>query len=281
MKKLKKKKKDKGQSFSELFYGDFLSGIRYIKESKKYIWFATLVFIFVSIFGFIYPYLFEEQILSMIEELVFKTEGLTGFGLVSFIFTNNLKSSFFAMILGVLLGIVPLFVILINAYVLGFVVNKTVAIAGLGVLWRLLPHGIFEIPAVLISIGLGLKIGAFWTKTRDKSRSIVAIFVGLAIFTISSLILTLLILGLTSLSDPALLQEPDYINIIFANPVISAMTLILFLISFFVSTLILSKDDKEDFYSMMKKSTMAFVLVIIPLLIIAAIIEGALIYLLE
>jgi len=28
-------------------------------------------------------------------------------------------------------------------------------------LWRLLPHGIFELPAVFISLGMGLKIGMF------------------------------------------------------------------------------------------------------------------------
>ena len=32
-------------------------------------------------------------------------------------------------------------------------------------MWRLLPHGIFELPAIILSIGIGLKLGVeIWKK---------------------------------------------------------------------------------------------------------------------
>jgi len=37
----------------------------------------------------------------------------------------------------------------------------SVGIEGYGILWRLVPHGIFELPAVFISLGLGIKLGTF------------------------------------------------------------------------------------------------------------------------
>jgi uncharacterized membrane protein SpoIIM required for sporulation len=37
----------------------------------------------------------------------------------------------------------------------------SVAENGIFVLWRLLPHGFFELFAVFISLGMGLKIGGF------------------------------------------------------------------------------------------------------------------------
>ena len=49
----------------------------------------------------------------------------------------------------------------INGYVLGFVAYLVVNSDGILVLWRLFPHGIFELPAIFISLGLGLKVGTF------------------------------------------------------------------------------------------------------------------------
>lgn len=141
----------------------------YLKEIKNYIWFACVVFLIFSLIGFVFPYFFEEQILQFIKDLLAKTEGLGAFGLMKFIFENNLLSSFSAMIFGVFLGIAPLITLVANGYVLGFVANRAVGVGGSLVLLRLLPHGIFEIPAVMISIGLGLRLGSFIFKFVKKN----------------------------------------------------------------------------------------------------------------
>ena len=51
-----------------------------------------------------------------------------------------------------------------NGYVLGFVADKAVEARGVGVLWKLLPHGIFELPAIFISLGMGFRFGIFVLK---------------------------------------------------------------------------------------------------------------------
>jgi stage II sporulation protein M len=73
------------------------------------------------------------------------------------------------MLLGVFFGIFPLFVAIVNGYLLGFVSRFAVEEGGILILWRLIPHGIFELPAVIISIGLGLKLGVSMIgKNRKK-----------------------------------------------------------------------------------------------------------------
>jgi stage II sporulation protein M len=90
--------------------------------------------------------------------------------LTSFIFRNNLQSSFFGMIFGVVFGIFPIITIIANGYLLGYVASVAVNAEGILSLWRILPHGIFELPAIFISLGLGLKLGTFiFQKEKIKS----------------------------------------------------------------------------------------------------------------
>lgn len=136
---------------------------RYIKESKNFIYVAIGIFVaFFILAFFVHPseallnYIFE-----FIQKLLEKTQGMSSGELIGFIFLNNLQSSFFGMILGVVLGVFPALALIANGYILGFVSSLTVAEYGVLSLWRLLPHGIFELPAIFISLGLGLKLGSF------------------------------------------------------------------------------------------------------------------------
>jgi len=153
-----KPKKENKQNF---IYNNFQQSLAYLPKLKKYFIFSLVLFLLISLFGFLFPYFFEEEIIRLIEELIMQTQGMDFLELTNFIMFNNMKSSFFALILGIFLGFVPIGVIVVNAYVLGFVANKTVAIEGPLIMWRLLPHGIFEIPAVLLSTALGMKLGFF------------------------------------------------------------------------------------------------------------------------
>ena len=154
-------KKGVWKRLNEFIYRNFKLGLEYLKEVRNYVWFSLALFFGLGVFGFLFPVFFEVQILNLIKELLEQTKGLGAFGLIRFIFMNNLKSSFFALALGIFFGLVPFVVLLVNGYVLGFVASKSVAVEGVSVLWRLLPHGIFEIPAVMISIGLGIRLGLF------------------------------------------------------------------------------------------------------------------------
>ena len=111
--------------------------------------------------------------MNFIEELLLKTQDISYGGLIWFILLNNIQSSFFGMIYGILFGIFPIMASLVNGYLLGFVASEAVQSNGVSVLWRLFPHGIFELPALFISLGLGIKLGSFvFGKNKLKTLKI-------------------------------------------------------------------------------------------------------------
>ena len=143
----------------------------YIKESRNFIYSIIGVFFAFALIGFFVPASEDltKIILEFIEKLLEQTKDMSQFELIRFIFVNNLQSSFFGLIFGVALGIFPVLATVANGYILGFVGKMSVESGGIFVLWRVLPHGIFELPAIFISLGLGLKLGSFiFRKEKGK-----------------------------------------------------------------------------------------------------------------
>lgn len=132
---------------------------KFMRECRWFFVFAFGLFALMFLIGFAYPVFFREEIFMMIESLILGIEGLSVMGLIGFIFLNNLTASFLAMGLGILVGLFPLMTVVVNGYLLGFVAREAVMREGIFVLWRIFPHGIFELPAILISIGMGLRLG--------------------------------------------------------------------------------------------------------------------------
>ena len=149
----------------------FLKTWNYIKDSKKFIYSAVGVFFAFVLIGFFVPApaFVVEQITQLIEDILARTEGLSNLGLIRFILFNNVKSSFFGMVFGIFFGFFPVFVALMNGYVLGFVAEMSVSRAGAGSLFLLVPHGIFELPAIFLSLAMGIKLGT-WIFKKDKKR---------------------------------------------------------------------------------------------------------------
>ncbi len=148
---------------------NFRNAIAYLKESKNYIWAIALIFAVGIIVGFIFSgeLSFLEK---FIEEILKKTEGLNTGELILFIFQNNLISSLYGMVFGIVLGVLPVFTSLFNGLVLGYVFRRVWDSSGIREFWRILPHGIFELPAVFISLALGLKLGMFIFAKNKKEE---------------------------------------------------------------------------------------------------------------
>ena len=138
--------------------GWFKESLNYVSESRKFVYFAIVLFVLSGIIGFIFADRldFIEKILKM---LVDKTQGLNAFELVTFIFFNNAQSSFLAIIFGIVLGIAPAINAVANGTVIGYVLSKVYDANGISEFWRLLPHGVFELPAIFISLVLGIRLG--------------------------------------------------------------------------------------------------------------------------
>ncbi len=135
----------------------------YLKESSKFIWIIVGIFVFFVLIGAFVPLPAEisNEIFSFMKNILAQTEGMSQLQLTWFIFFNNLKSSFFGMVFGIFLGLFSIFTSLANGFVVGFIMKLSVSKIGILSLWKILPHGIFELPAVFISLGMGLKMGGF------------------------------------------------------------------------------------------------------------------------
>ncbi|MEA3248205.1 MAG: stage II sporulation protein M [Nanoarchaeota archaeon] len=132
---------------------------KFFGECRWHVVFALATFALLFIIGFAFPIFFREEIFNFIVEMTEMIEGRTILELIGIIFFNNLRASFFAMIFGIGFGVFPLIVGIVNGYLLGFVAREAVVRGGISVMWQLFPHGIFELPAILFSMGIGFKIG--------------------------------------------------------------------------------------------------------------------------
>ena len=147
---------------------------RYLKESRNYFLAASMLLVFSALIGFLFPVFLIDVIRKFIEEILSRTSDLSFFELFLFIFKNNLSTAFFGLFLGVFFGFFPVMLVILNGYVLGFVINLSVGTSGIASLWRLFPHGIFEIPALILSLGLGLKLGMFVFAKAGKRKKVLA-----------------------------------------------------------------------------------------------------------
>lgn len=179
----------------------FRAALAYLYDSRSYLYAAFFIFLLTGVISFLFPSWFS-FLDETLRQLIDQTTGLSGGELFVFIFQNNLTSAFFALFGGLFLGLVPLFNALLNGAVLGYVIAHAAPLAGWGVLWRLLPHGIFELPAIFIAMGLGIKLGfSFFQRSplsvvvsRIHASTRVFLYVILPLLLIAALIEALLIL---------------------------------------------------------------------------------------
>lgn len=155
-------------SFLVRGYGD---SFRVLKEIKWHFIFVVGIFLLFFIIGFSYPVFFKERVADFILNLkdIFADKNL--FETVLLIFFNNFQASFFAILLGIGFGIIPLIIAIINGYLIGFVSRSVVEMESGWILLRLIPHGIFELPAFLFSVSLGLKIGLSFFDSKKSMKN--------------------------------------------------------------------------------------------------------------
>ncbi len=148
----------------------------YIKELKIFIFVIILIFLASLVLGYFYH---SEEIsliiLKYLEEVLNVSQGFNFLQMTSFIFWNNLQVGFMGILFGVFLGIPSALFTLFNGYVVGFVSSLAVSSSGASSLMGLLPHGIFELPAIFFSFAMGVKLGSF-VFYRDKMNKFVYFF---------------------------------------------------------------------------------------------------------
>ncbi len=135
----------------------------YLYSLRKYILVVIVVFTFFLIIGVLVSITNPEKSANYIE-LFKQTFGwitqLDPFQRMLEIFKNNAFNSLVALVLGIGFGFVPFFLIAVNGLFLGMVAEVSSTEKGiLFVLAAVLPHGIIELPMVLLSAAIGLRLG--------------------------------------------------------------------------------------------------------------------------
>ncbi len=166
----------------------------YLKESRYFLLLAIMLFAASAIVGYIFAPSFG-FFDSILKDVLKQTEGLDALQLIIFIFRNNFMSALLAIVFGVLLGIFPIFNALMNGALIGYVSAKAVSVAGFSILLSLVPHGIFELPAIFIAIGLGVKLGTFVFVPAQKRKKELLRRVDRSLKVIVTIILPLLVIA--------------------------------------------------------------------------------------
>ncbi len=103
------------------------------------------------------PALGEQLLATFRDQVAGEILNASGWSLALTIFLNNLVACIALFLGGASFGLVPVLVIASNGLIIGGIVQTVLAEKGAAfILAGLLPHGVLEIPAVLISTGLGL-----------------------------------------------------------------------------------------------------------------------------
>lgn len=147
--------------------------LAYLRSISSFIALSGLIFALTSVLGYwtagVNPEL-ASQWKAELDALkwILEQPPLT---IMIIIFLKNLLASGMAMLLGLGLGLVPLLVVTSNGFLLGIVGYSAVQQGGpIFLAAGILPHGIFELPAVLLSIAIGFRLGYLLALTLAREN---------------------------------------------------------------------------------------------------------------
>ncbi len=146
----------------------------YLYSLRFFILFALVFFILATVSGYEAAGNSPEQAVLIVEEFeqvfepILKAHPLAQFILV---FLNNAFSLIVTILLGIIFGIVPLLTLFFNGSLLGifaFLWQQEMPLTSLFLIT--FPHGIIEIPILLVGAAIGLKIGQTTLKKVFKKQ---------------------------------------------------------------------------------------------------------------
>ncbi len=120
-----------------------------------------------------YPDLILEAFQMIGEQLAQLGEDILGGPLgqgILFLFWHNLRAVLLVVFLGLALGVYPAFSMLFNGLIIGVVGVISVGSASWAAfLAGIVPHGVFEIPALLLGAAIGMRLGLGPLLSRKRS----------------------------------------------------------------------------------------------------------------
>ena len=127
---------------------------------RGYFLLATALFAASLALGLAVPPTAAADMIQRLGEMLRPFASLRPIELFILIFVNNAGKALGAILLGVLLGLPPLLFIVFNGFTIGAVIAGLKGSLGYGaIIASLAPHGVFEIPMLLLATALGLSVG--------------------------------------------------------------------------------------------------------------------------
>ncbi len=145
------------------------NALRVIKANRQYVVMAAIILMLGTVLGMIFADVFYSLIEDQLEKIQELANQIVGNGNPLYaawvIFKNNLVAATVLILSGSFFAIFPIFGLLINGVMIGVVLNMVSGISMstlLVLVVGILPHGILEIPAIIIAGGFGIKLGLVW-----------------------------------------------------------------------------------------------------------------------
>lgn len=164
---------------------------------RPHLFFLAGLFVVASIAGAVAPSWVR---LGLTDAFRMATEPYTtqsGGGVFLFILANNLIATSLTMLLGVVFGILPIFAVGFNGFLLGALGREGIRVVGYAqTAIHILPHGVFEIPALLLAAAYGLWIGmASLQRVRGRGGLEIRYQLGYAIRRYAAVVVPLLVIA--------------------------------------------------------------------------------------
>lgn len=138
-----------------------------LKQNKSFVWIAAGLMVGSSVIGFVMHDEVQPIVKEMLKQLQDVVENIaadhTFTNIFWTIFLNNTKAAFIMLASGLLFGLYPAIALLSNGFMLGFIISDAALRYGESPLrlfvTQIMPHGMFELPAIIIAGGFGIKFG--------------------------------------------------------------------------------------------------------------------------
>ena len=155
-----------------------LAGV-FDRTIRPYLLILGLVLAVSFLAGTIAPSSIRRQMTEMFQAIAGNYRGLAGGMLFFNILLQNVMATIFVLISGVLVGIIPIFVIGANGFVLGVVYRQAAEVMGYSkAALKVLPHGVFELPALLFAASYGHWLGVMVVRRmRGKESTLIRILI--------------------------------------------------------------------------------------------------------
>ena len=144
---------------------------------KPYLLILTLIFAAAFLAGMLAPSSTRQNITNAFRVVADNYRGLASGKLFFTLLLHNVMATIIVLISGVLVGIIPTFAIGANGFFLGVVYRQTAEVLGYSkAALKVLPHGVFELPALLVAASYGLWLGVtVIRKMRGKESTLLRV----------------------------------------------------------------------------------------------------------